>query len=73
MDTLETVQRLTRLETKLDFVLEAVKNPAVPKMVDERIKTLETRQNIFIGGLAALNGVYLLFQDKIASILNLNP
>lgn len=75
-DTIDTAERLVRLETKLDFIIKSMDSlPPSPACVtkhletDHRLTALERWQNIVIGGLAIANMVLLFFSDKIKGLL----
>lgn len=67
-----TAERLTRLETKLDILIDQMKNlPPSPVCVanhkehDTRLTSLEAWRNKAIGVMVAANILFILVIDKI--------
>lgn len=75
-DTLDAAERLVRVETKLDFIIEHLKDPQPgPQMLekfselDRRITLLERWHNMTIGALVILNIALTFFSDNIIGLL----
>lgn len=74
-DPIDQAERLVRVETKLDFVIEFLKDipisPAAVKVHEDfnrRIAAIEKWQNKVLGAIVAVNVFILLFTDKIKGI-----
>ena len=75
-DTIDTAERLVRLETKLDFLIKSMENlPPSPvclekqKEIDTRILSLERFVNRAIGAMVALNILITLFAYKLKGFI----
>lgn len=75
-DTIDTAERLVRLETKLDFLIKSMENlPPSPvcleqhKEIDDRISSLEKFVNRAVGALIAVNIIITVFAYKVKGIL----
>ena len=65
-DPLDIAERIVRLETKLDFLIEkAVGERTDLKELEARIDSMEAWRNRAIGIFMVLNIVFILFLDKI--------
>lgn len=63
------IDRLARIETKLDQLADAHKtNARRHDDLDDRITEIETKINRFGGALIAVNFIILFFSDKIKAI-----
>lgn len=72
-DNIGTSERLVRLETKLDNLLDLIKDKHEvfdTKHADyeKRLKALETWVNRMFGGLVVLNVLLTVFSDKLQGI-----
>lgn len=65
-DALDIAERIVRLETKLDFLIEkAVGERTSIKELEARIDSMEAWRNRAIGVFMVTNIVFVLFLDKI--------
>jgi hypothetical protein len=65
----EFAERLVRIETKLDHIVEAqIKNTSKHDTLEERLKTVEDKVNRFLGALVVLNFLLLFFAEKIRGL-----
>ena len=65
-DPLDIAERIVRLETKLDFLIEkAVGERTEIKALEARIDSMEAWRNRAIGIFMVLNIGFILFLDKI--------
>jgi hypothetical protein len=75
-DPIDTAERLVRVETKLDFIIESMKNlPPSPvclkqhEDIDERISTIEKFVNRAVGALIAINILITVFAYKLKGFI----
>jgi len=61
---MEVVDRMARIETKLDMHLDRTEQH------EKRIAWIETKVNYFIGIMVTLNGILFLLKDKIMRIVS---
>ena len=65
-DALDIAERIVRLETKLDFLIEkAVGERTSIKELEARIDSMEAWRNRAIGVFMVTNILFVLFLDKI--------
>jgi hypothetical protein len=65
----EFAERLVRIETKLDHIVEAqIKNSSKHDNLEDRLKTVEDKVNRFLGALVVLNFLLLFFAEKIRGL-----
>jgi hypothetical protein len=65
-DPLDIAERIVRLETKLDFLIEkAVGERTEIKALEARLDSMEAWRNRAIGVFMVVNIVFILFLDKI--------
>lgn len=65
------IDRLARIETKLDQLAEAHKaNATRHDGLDQRITDIETKVNRVVGALVTANFLILFFSDKIKALFN---
>lgn len=76
-DQIDTAERLVRLETKLDFLINSLNDlPPSPECVnkhekiEERLTNIETWHNRTIGALVALNLLLTIFSEKIRGLFS---
>lgn len=72
---IDTAERIVRLETKLDFIIDKMHSlPPSPvclakhKEFDDKIDAMESWRNRAIGALLLVNILFLLFIDKIKDV-----
>ena len=70
----DTAERIVRLETKLDFIIERIDRlPPSPACVakhvelDARLDEMETWRNRAIGAVLVVNMLVIIFMEKIRS------
>jgi len=68
-DSIDTAERLVRLETKLDMVIKQLENPAPNKAQEERITALEKFVNRALGAAIAINIIITLFAYKLKGFI----
>lgn len=75
-DTIDTAERLVRLETKLDFLIKSMENlPPSPvclkkqEETDIRISSLEKFVNRAVGALIAINILITVFAYKLKGFI----
>ncbi len=75
-DSIDTAERLVRLETKLDFLIKSLDNlPPSPTCLkkhdelDERIGSVERFVNRAIGALVAVNILITVFAYKLKGFI----
>lgn len=75
-DALDTAERLARVETKIDFLIESLKNlPPHKELVEKdaaievRVTKLETFVNRAIGVIIAANVLLTLFAYKLKALI----
>jgi hypothetical protein len=67
-----TAERIVRLETKLDFIIDKIDRlPPSPictakhKELDDRLDAIETWRNRAMGAVLVVNILFVLFMEKI--------
>lgn len=65
-DPIDTAERLVRVETKLDFLIESLKKH---EELDGRIMSLEKFVNKAIGAMVALNILIAVFAYKLKGFI----
>jgi hypothetical protein len=75
-DTIDTAERLVRLETKLDFLIKSMENlPPSPTCIrkheelEERVTAMEKFVNRAVGALIAVNILITVFAYKLKGFI----
>lgn len=75
-DTIDTAERLVRLETKLDFIIKSMENlppsPACLKKheeLEDRVSYMERFVNRAIGAMIAINILITIFAYKLKGFI----
>lgn len=75
-DTIDTAERLVRLETKLDFLIKSMENlPPSPtclkkhEELEERVSAMERFVNRAIGAMIAINILITIFAYKLKGFI----
>jgi hypothetical protein len=71
-----TAERIVRLETKLDFIIDKIDRlPPSPiciskhKELDDRLNAMETWRNRMVGAILVINILVVILMDKIRAFL----
>jgi hypothetical protein len=71
-----TAERIVRLETKLDFIIDKIDRlPPSPicaakhKELDDRLDAMETWRNRMVGAILVINILVVILMDKIRAVL----
>lgn len=75
-DTIDTAERLVRLETKLDFLIKSMENlPPSPtclkkhEELEDRVSSMERFVNRAIGAMIAINILITIFAYKLKGFI----